>query len=153
MQAASVPVAGITALQALRDKGQLQPGQKVLINGASGGVGTFAVQIAKSMGAEVTGVCSTRNVEMVKSIGADHVFDYKQENYTDSGQQYDLIIDNVGNHSLSANRRALKPEGKLVIIGGAKGDWIGPLAGPISAMALAAFCRPEISLVYGTNEC
>ena len=144
VQAASLPVAGITALQALRDKGQLQPGQRVLINGASGGVGTFAVQIAKSMGAEVTGVCSTRNVEMVKSIGADHVFDYKQENYTDSGQQYDLILDTVGNHSLSANRRVLKPEGKLVLIGGAKGDWIGPLAGPISAMAQQPFVDQEI---------
>ena len=115
VEAASAPVAGITALQALRDNGQLEAGQKVLINGASGGVGTFAVQIAKSMGAEVTGVCSTRNVEMVKSIGADHVVDYKRENYTDSGLQYDLIIDNVGNQSLSANRRALKPEGKLVL--------------------------------------
>ncbi|MEP1595613.1 MAG: NAD(P)-dependent alcohol dehydrogenase [Halieaceae bacterium] len=143
-QAASAPVAGITALQALRDNGQLEAGQKVLINGASGGVGTFAVQIAKSMGAEVTGVCSTRNVEMVKSIGADHVVDYKRENYTDSGLQYDLIIDNVGNHSLSANRRALKPEGKLVIIGGAKGDWIGPLAGPISAIALQPFVDQKL---------
>ena len=144
IQAASVPVAGITALQALRDKGQLQAGQKVLINGASGGVGTFAVQIAKSMGAEVTGVCSTRNLEMVKSIGADHVIDYRQESYPDSGQQYDLIIDNVGNHSLSDNRRALKPEGKLVIIGGPKGDWIGPLAGPISAMVLQPFVEQKL---------
>lgn len=146
-QAASVPVAGITALQALRDKGQLQSGQKVLINGASGGVGTFAVQIAKSMGAEVTGVCSTRNVAMVKSLGADHVFDYKRENYTDSGQQYDLIIDNVGNHSLSANRRTLKPDGKLVMIGGAKGDWIGPLAGPIKAMLLQPFVDQELIMI------
>lgn len=144
VHAASIPVAGITALQALRDKGQLQSGQRVLINGASGGVGTFAVQIAKSMGAEVTGVCSTRNVELVKSIGADHVFDYKQENYTESGQQFDLIIDNVGNHSLSANRRVLKPEGRLVIIGGAKGDWIGPLAKPISAMMLQPFVEQEL---------
>ncbi len=143
-QAASVPVAGITALQALRDKGQLQPGQKVLINGASGGVGTFAVQIAKSMGAEVTGVCSTRNVEMVKSLGADHVFDYKRENYIDSGQQYDLILDTVGNHSLSANLRVLKPEGRLVIIGGAKGDWIGPLAGPIKSMLLQPFVDQKL---------
>ena len=146
-QAASVPVAGITALQALRDKGQLQPDQKVLINGASGGVGTFAVQIAKSMGAEVTGVCSTRNVEMVKSLGADHVFDYKRENYTESGQQYDLIIDNVGNHSLSANRRALKPGGKLVMVGGAKGDWVGPLAGPIKAMLLQPFIDQELIMI------
>lgn len=144
VHAASIPVAGITALQALRDKGQLQSGQRVLINGASGGVGTFAVQIAKSMGAEVTGVCSTRNVELVKSIGADHVFDYKRENYTESGQQFDLIIDNVGNHSLSANRRVLKPEGRLVIIGGAKGDWIGPLAKPISAMMLQPFVEQEL---------
>ncbi len=146
-QAASVPVAGITALQALRDKGQLQPGQKVLINGASGGVGTFAVQIAKSMGAEVTGVCSSRNVEMVKSLGADHVFDYKRENYTESGQQYDLIIDNVSNHSLLANLRVLKPSGKLVIIGGAKGDWIGPLAGPIKAILLQPFINQELIII------
>jgi NADPH:quinone reductase-like Zn-dependent oxidoreductase len=143
-QAASVPVAGITALQALRDKGQLQSGQSVLINGASGGVGTFAVQIAKSMGAEVTGVCSTRNVEMVKSLGADHVFDYKRENYTDSGRQYDVIIDNVGNHSLTANRRALKPNGKLVMIGGPKGDWFGPLAGPLKAMLLQPFVDQQL---------
>jgi len=143
-QAASVPVAGITALQALRDKGHLQAGQKVLINGASGGVGTFAIQIARSMGAEVTGVCSTRNVGLVKSLGADHVFDYKRENYTESGEQYDLILDNVGNHSLSANRRVLKPDGKLVIIGGAKGDWFGPLAGPIKAMLSQPFIDQEM---------
>jgi NADPH:quinone reductase-like Zn-dependent oxidoreductase len=146
-QAAAVPIAAITALQALRDKGGLQPGQKVLINGASGGVGTFAVQIAKSMGAEVTGVCSTRNVEMVRSIGADHVFDYKKENYTESGEVYDLIVDMVGNHSLTANRRALKPEGTFVIVGGAKGDWIGPLLGPIKAMMLSPFVDQEFALL------
>ena len=100
-QAAAVPIAGVTALQALRDKGQLQPGQKVLINGASGGVGTFAVQIAKSFGAEVTGICSTRNMDMVRSIGADHVIDYTQEDYTQGEQRYDLIVDMVGNHSLA----------------------------------------------------
>ncbi|MEP0203196.1 MAG: NAD(P)-dependent alcohol dehydrogenase [Halioglobus sp.] len=144
VHAATLPVAGITALQALRDKGQLLPGQKVLINGASGGVGTFAVQIAKSMGAEVTGVCSTRNVEMVKSLGADNVVDYKQESYIESGQQYDLIIDMVGNHSLLANRRVLKPDGRLVIVGGAKGDWIGPLAGPISALVLQPFIDQKL---------
>jgi NADPH:quinone reductase-like Zn-dependent oxidoreductase len=138
-QAASVPVAAITALQALRDKGQIKPGQKVLINGASGGVGTFAVQIAKSFGAEVTGVCSTRNVEMVRSIGADHVVDYTREDYTSSGQRYDLIIDMVGNHSLSENREVLTPAGNFVMVGGSKGNWIGPLIGPIKALMLSPF--------------
>jgi len=116
-QAASVPVAGLTALQGLRDKGHIQPGQKALINGAAGGVGTFAVQIAKSFGAEVTGVCSTRNMEMVRSIGADQVIDYTQEDFTKRGQRYDLIFDCVGNHSLSAFRRVLNPEGIVVMVG------------------------------------
>ena len=146
-QAASMPIAAITALQALRDKGQLKPGQKVLINGASGGVGTFAVQIAKSFGAEVTGVCSTRNVEMVRSIGADHVVDYTKEDYTESGQHYDLIIDNVGNHSLLENRRVLNPDGIFVIIGGAKGNWLGPLMGPIKALMLSPFVGQEFVLL------
>ncbi len=146
-QAASVPIAAITALQALRDKGRLKPGQKVLINGASGGVGTFAVQIAKSFGAEVTGVCSTRNVEMVRSIGADHVVDYTKENYTESGQHYDLIIDNVGNHSLLANRQALEPDGIFVIIGGPKGNWLGPLMSPIKALMLSPFVGQEFVLL------
>lgn len=146
-QAASVPIAAITALQALRDKGKIKTGQRVLINGASGGVGTFAVQIAKSFGAEVTGVCSTRNVEMVRSIGADHVFDYKKEDYTESGKQYDLIIDNVGNHSLLANRRVMSPEGVLVIVGGASGNWIGPLMRPIKAMLLSPFVGQEFALI------
>ncbi len=146
-QAASAPIAAITALQALRDKGQLKPGQKVLINGASGGVGTFAVQIAKSFGAEVTGVCSTRNVEMVLSIGADHVVDYTQEDYTESGKQYDLIIDMVGNHSLSANRRALKPDGTFIIIGGAKGNWLGPMMSPIKALMLSPFVDQEFVML------
>ena len=146
-QAASVPVAAITALQALRDKGQLTPGQKVLINGASGGVGTFAVQIAKSFGAEVTGVCSTRNVEMVRSIGADHVIDYTKEDYTESNQQYDLIIDNVGNHSLLANRRVLSPDGIFVVVGGAKGNWLGPLMRPIKAMILSPFVDQEFVMI------
>ncbi|MGP1675477.1 MAG: NAD(P)-dependent alcohol dehydrogenase [Candidatus Limnocylindrales bacterium] len=117
-QAAAVPMAGLVALQALRDHGNVQSGQKVLINGASGGIGTFAVQIAKAFGAEVTGVCSTRNVEMVRSIGADHVIDYTKEDFTKSGQQYDFILDNVANHSLSDLRRVLTPEGMLVPNGG-----------------------------------
>jgi NADPH:quinone reductase-like Zn-dependent oxidoreductase len=146
-QAASVGIAGITALQALRDKGHLQSAQRVLINGASGGVGTFAVQIAKSFGAEVTAVCSTRNVELVRSIGADHVFDYKKEDYTDSGEQYDLIIDNVGNHGLLANRSVLTDDGILVMIGGAKGDWIAPLMGPIKALMLSPFVDQELALI------
>src|SRR6267154_2884994 len=106
-QAASVPIAGVTALQGLRDKGKVQPGQRVLINGASGGVGTFAVQIAKSMGADETGVCSTRNVDLVKSLGADHVIDYTKEDFTKGDQKYDVILDNVANHSLSECRRVL----------------------------------------------
>ena len=151
-QAASVPIAAITALQALRDKGKLEPGQKVLINGASGGVGTFAVQIAKSLGAEVTGVCSTRNVEMVRSIGADHVFDYKKEDYTESGERYDLIIDMISNHSLLANRRVLKPEGTLVIVGGAKGDWLGPLMRPINAMMLSPFVGQDMGMMLARMD-
>ncbi len=110
-QAAAVPTAAVTALRGLRDVGKVQPGQKVLINGASGGVGTFAVQIAKALGAEVTGVCSTRNVEMVRSIGADHVIDYTEENFTQGEERYDLILDNVANHSLRECRGALAPGG------------------------------------------
>lgn len=116
-QAATVPLAAITALQGLRDTGQIQAGQKVLINGASGGVGTFAVQIAKSFGAEVTGVCSTRNLDMVLSIGADHVIDYTQEDFTHGGQQYDLIYCAVGNYVISGYQRALKEQGSCVIAG------------------------------------
>src|SRR6202040_191333 len=117
-QAASVPVAAITALQGLRDKGKIKSGQKVLINGASGGVGTFAVQIAKSFGADVTGVCSTRNVDLVRSIGADHVIDYTKEDFAKSTERYDVILDNVPNHSLSECRHVLTPNGIYVMIGG-----------------------------------
>ena len=116
-QAAAVPVAAITALQSLRDAGQIQPGQKVLVNGASGGVGTFTVQIAKSFGADVTGVCSTRNLDLVRSIGAERVIDYTREDFTRNGQRYDLIIDNVGNRSVSDYARALSPKGICVIAG------------------------------------
>jgi NADPH:quinone reductase-like Zn-dependent oxidoreductase len=125
-QAAAVPHGAITALQGVRDAGEIKPGQKVLIVGASGDVGMFAVQIAKSFGAEVTGVCSTTNVDMVRGMGADHVIDYKKEDFTRSGKQFDLIVDTGGNRSLSEVRRALTPTGTLVIVGGEGGDrWIG----------------------------
>ncbi len=146
-QAAAVPIAATTALQALRDAGGIEAGQKVLINGASGGVGTFAVQIAKSFGAEVTGVCSTRNVEMVRSIGADRVFDYTREDYTQSGQRFDLIIDNVGNHSFAKNRHALNPDGLLVIVGAQKGDWIAPFMGLIKAFMVSPFIDQEFDSI------
>ncbi len=149
-QAASVPIAAITALQGLRDKGKIQPGQKVLINGASGGVGTFAVQIAKSFGADVTGVCSTRNVDMVRSLGADQVIDYTKEDFTKGAQRYDLILDNVANHSLLECRRALKPKGTYVLIGGGGTNdqgLIGPLANPIKAMLLSPFVSQKMGMM------
>lgn len=143
-QAASVPVAATTALQGLRDKGQIKPGQTVLINGASGGVGTFAVQIAKSFGAEVTGVCSTRNVALVRAIGADHVIDYTEEDFTTSGRRYDLILDNVGNRALSDIRRVLEPDGILVIVGASKGNWVSPFANWIKALVLSPFVSESL---------
>jgi NADPH:quinone reductase-like Zn-dependent oxidoreductase len=148
-QAASVPIAAFTALQGLRDKGHLQPGQKVLINGAAGGVGTFAVQIAKWFGAEVTGVCSTRNVDMVRSIGADRVIDYTQENFTKSGQRYDLFFDGVGNHSLSACRRVLNPKGIYVPFGGSSDRWmIGPLARMLKTLVLSRFVSQTLVIFF-----
>jgi NADPH:quinone reductase-like Zn-dependent oxidoreductase len=149
-QAASVNIAGITALQAVRDKGKVQPGQKVLINGASGGVGTFAVQIAKSLGADVTGVCSTRNLDMVRSLGADRVIDYTKEDFTKGEQRYDVILDNVANHSLSECRRVLTPKGKYVMIGGGgpnEQGLIGVLARPLKAMVLSPFVSQEMGMM------
>ena len=155
-QAASVNIAGITALQALRDKGKVQSGQKVLINGASGGVGTFAVQIAKSLGADVTGVCSTRNVDLVRSLGADRVIDYTKEDFTKTGQRYDVILDNVGNQPLLRFRRALIPKGKYVMIGGGGPNdqgLIGPLFRPIKAMLLSPFVSQEMGMFMAdTNQ-
>ncbi len=143
-QAAAVPVAAITALQGLRDKGHIQPGQKVLINGAAGGVGTFAVQIAKSFGAEVTGVCSTRNVDRVRSVGADQVLDYTREDFTQNGQRYDVIFDCIGNHTLSACRRVLTPKGIYIMVGGPTGRWIRPFDRSIQALVLSWFVSQSL---------
>ena len=150
-QAAAVPVAGLTSLQGLRDSGRVQPGQKVLINGAAGGVGTFAVQIAKSFGADVTGVCSTRNVDMVHSIGADSVVDYTKENFTRSGTRYDLIFDCMGNHSLWACRRILKPRGIYIIVGPA-GRWIAPLPRLVRALLLSRFVSQNLFILMSKRS-
>jgi NADPH:quinone reductase-like Zn-dependent oxidoreductase len=146
-QAASSPVAALTALQGLRDKGQIQGGQKVLINGAAGGVGTFTVQIAKSFGAEVTGVCSTRNVEMVRSIGADKVIDYTREDFASNGQHYDVIFDLVANHSFSEHRRALTPRGIYIGAGvlGLHGSMIGVLTSRITELVLSPFVSQKFT--------
>jgi NADPH:quinone reductase-like Zn-dependent oxidoreductase len=141
--AAAMPIAAITALQALRDEGRLQAGQKVLINGASGGVGTYAVQIAKAMGAQVTGVCSTKNVNLVRSLGADAVIDYTRADATRGPGRYHLIIDNVGNHSFHAWRKVLEPKGVAVVIGGPKGPWIDPFLPIVKGMALKPFVDEE----------
>jgi NADPH:quinone reductase-like Zn-dependent oxidoreductase len=147
-QAASVPVAAYTALQGLRDKGHIQAGQKALVNGAAGGVGTFAVQIAKSFGADVTGVCSTRNLDMVRSIGADRVIDYTQEDFTKSAQRYDLFFDCVGNHSLLASRGVLNPKGIYVGAGGTTDNWmIRPLLSAISSLVLSLFGNQKLLMV------
>ena len=143
-QAAAVPVAAVTALQALRDHGKLMPGQKVLINGASGGVGTFAVQIAKALGAEVTGVCSTRNVEMVRSLGADHVIDYTKQDFTRGTQRYDVIVDNVSTQSFLKVKDVLEPDGRYVIVGSIDdGRWLGGLKAPLKAKMWSLFAKQK----------
>jgi NADPH:quinone reductase-like Zn-dependent oxidoreductase len=126
-EAAAVPLAGLTALQALRDHGALQSGQQVLVNGASGGVGTFAVQIAKALGAEVHAVCSTRNIEQARELGADRVFDYTREDFARSGARYDVLFDNAGNRSWPSMRRVLAPSGKVVLVGGPRNRMLGPV--------------------------
>jgi NADPH:quinone reductase-like Zn-dependent oxidoreductase len=144
-QAATVPIAGCTALQALRDHGRLEAGQSVLVNGAAGGVGTFAVQIAKALGGDVSGVCSTSNVELVRSIGADHVVDYTLEDFTRGPRRYDLILNLAGNRSLSDLRRALKPKGTLVLVGTGVGrdpgtaGLLAPVIQPLKALVLSRF--------------
>src|SRR5213075_770072 len=149
-EASSIAVAGITALQGLRDHGHLQAGQKVLINGASGGVGTFAVQIAKYLGADVTGVCSTRNVDLVRSLGADHVIDYTKEDFTKGAERYDVMLDNVGNHSLSECRGVLTPNGKYVLIGGGGANeqgFLGGLGKALWAMVFSKFVNQEMGMM------
>jgi NADPH:quinone reductase-like Zn-dependent oxidoreductase len=142
-EAATVAVSGVTALRGIRDAGKVKPGQKVLINGASGGVGIYAVQIAKSLGAEVTGVCGTGNVDMVRSLGADHVIDYTQEDFTKGGS-YDLVLDNVANRSFSDARRALAPTGKLIPNSGrSEGRWLGPMGRMAKSMLVSLFVRQQ----------
>jgi NADPH:quinone reductase-like Zn-dependent oxidoreductase len=149
-QAAAVGVSATTALQLLRDNGKVQPGQKVLINGASGGVGTFAVQIATAFGAEVTGVCSTKNVDMVRAIGADHVVDYTREDFTTGEHRYDLILDNVGSHSMARTRRALTPQGILISNGGGHTD--GKLGRTVRTMLVSMFVRQQASPTVKTQN-
>ena len=143
-QAAAVPVAGTTALQCVRDGGRVQPGMTVLINGASGGVGTFAVQIAKAFGAEVTGVCSARNAEQARTLGATHVLDYATDDFTRAGRRYDVILDLVGNHSLADCRRVLEPNGVLVLSSGGGNSWFGPIGRLVRAVATSPFGRQTL---------
>jgi NADPH:quinone reductase-like Zn-dependent oxidoreductase len=143
-QAAAVPISGFAALQALRDTGGVQAGQRVVIIGASGGVGSFAVQLAKAFGAEVTGVCSTKSVELVRSIGADQVIDYTQEDFTRTGQHYDLILEMAGNRSLADLRRALTPKGTLVLVGGSGGRWFMGTGRTLRAVLVSPFVGQQL---------
>jgi NADPH:quinone reductase-like Zn-dependent oxidoreductase len=153
-QAASIPIAGLTALQSLRDKGKIQPGQRVLVNGASGGVGTFGVQIAKAFGANVTGVTSTRNVELVRSIGADDVIDYTKQDFTKGTQRFDLILDCVGNHSFSEYCRVLNPGGKIIGAGGKTDNWmLEPIGRMISTAVQSLFVsQKQVSIFAKMNQ-
>jgi NADPH:quinone reductase-like Zn-dependent oxidoreductase len=149
-EAAAIGVSATTALQLLRDDAKVRPGQKVLVNGASGGVGTFAVQIAKAFGADVTGVCSAENAEMVRSIGADHVIDYAREDFTSGERRYDLILDNVGNHSMAQTRRALTPTGTLISNGG--GHAGGKLSRTLRTMVVSLFVRQQAAPTIKTQN-
>ncbi len=153
VQAAAVPISAETALQALRDKAQVQAGRKVLIIGASGGVGTYAVQIAKALGAEVTGVCSTAKVDMVRALGADHVVDYQRDDFADGTQHYDVILDIGGNSRLSRLRRALTPSGTLVIVGGeTDGKWLGGFDRSLRAPALSLFVSQKLTMLASSEK-
>lgn len=150
--AATVPLAGTTALQGLRDVARVKPGDRVLINGASGGVGTFAVQIAHTLGAEVTGVCSARNVDLVRSLGADHVIDYTTDDFVDDSTRYDVIFDLVGNRKLGEYRRALTPRGTLVLASGAGGRVLGPVGRILAASLLSLFVRHKLRPLAATTK-
>jgi NADPH:quinone reductase-like Zn-dependent oxidoreductase len=151
-QAAAIPVSGVTALQGVRDRAQVQPGEKVLIIGASGGVGTFAVQIAKAFGAEVTGVCGTAKMDLVRGLGADHVVDYTRDDFAGGEQRYDAILDIGGNSPLSLLRRALTPGGRLVIVGGeTEGRWLGGFDRQIRAMLLSPLVSQKLGIL-GAKE-
>lgn len=152
-QAAAVPISAYTALQAVRDNGRVEPGHKVLIIGAGGGVGTYAVQIAKSFGAEVTGVCSTAKIDLVRSLGADHIVDYTREDFAEGTRQYDLIVDTAGNRPLSRLRRVLAPQGTLAIVGGeGGGNWFGPIDRLLPALLLTPFVKQKMGMVMSVER-